>query len=380
LEAAPSTVVAAGHPVRRRHCVWQVIMRRTRELLYQTETTKLELLSTPIHALDLSMKDAIFGQAIPVVREELRRAGLTKLDPIFYISTGYGCIAGQPLIALGFYDFHPLLKDLNQEYRGWRYSDADIFDLLRHECGHAFCYSYKLYRRRDFRELFDVHGNFFNTYPDKDKFTYNPWSRDYVNPNGDHYAQKHPDEDFAESFTVWLTPRSHWKSVYKRYPRALRKLQYVDKIVKELGRKPPEVEINENWMLEPYGDIKQTVAQFMKAKPQRYYTKATGYVDPDLRDIFRQQPRVAKRSQLFRDFLRADAFIKAQKQALSTRVAYWVGVDPIVVTDLVEKLTTRARALNLWVDRTQHEKKLLELTSYVSVLCANYKSLGTYLR
>jgi hypothetical protein len=355
-------------------------MRRTRELLYQTETLKLELLATPIHQLDLKIEGTIFGQAIPVVREELRRSGITKLEPVFYISTGYGCIAGQPLIALGFYDFHPLLKELNQEFRGWRYSDADIFDLLRHECGHAFCYSYKLYRRRDFRDLFDVQGNFFNTYPEKDKFTYNPWSRDYVNPNGDHYAQKHPDEDFAETFTVWLTPRSGWRSSYKRYPLALRKLRYADKMVKDLGNKPIDVEVNTHWMLEPYESMKMTVAQFMHAKPNRYYSKSTGYVDPDLKDIFRKQPRSPTRHTLFRDYARADVFLKEQKQSLLTRIAYWVGVDTVVVADLLEKLISRARALNLWLDRAAEQKKLVEITTYVSVLCTNYKTLGTYLR
>ncbi len=355
-------------------------MRRTRELLFQTDTLKLELLNTPVNQLDLKVEDTIFAQAIPVVREELRRAGVRKLEPVFYISTGYGCIAGQPLISLGFYDFHPLLKDLNEEFRGWRYSDADIFDLLRHECGHAFCYSYKLYRRKDFRDLFDVRGNFFNTYPEKDQYHYNPWSRSYVNPNGDHYAQKHPDEDFAETFTVWLTPRSSWKKTYKGYPLALNKLRYADRVVREIGRALPAVEVDEGWKIEPYKQVKLTVAQFMKAKPNRYYHRATGYVDPDLKDLFRAQPTRLNRRELYSKFMRAEAFVKAHKQQLLTRVAYWVGVDNAVVFDLLDKLMTRAKALDLWMDRAQEEKKLVELTSYITTLCANYKNSGVYLK
>ncbi len=356
-------------------------MRRTRELLYQTETLKLELLNTPIRQLDLRIQDTIFGQAIPVIREELRRAGVTKLDPVFYISTGYGCIAGQPLIALGFYDFHPLLKDLNEEFRGFRYSDADVFDLLRHECGHAFCYSYKLYRRKDFRSMFDVHGNFFQTYPDSNKYEYNPWSRDYVNPNGDHYAQKHPDEDFAETFGVWLTPRSAWRKVYKNYPLALQKLRFADRVLKELGRAPPLVETNKDWMLEPYASMKLTVAQFFKAKPNRYYARTTGYVDPDLRDMFRAEPkRVAGRHALFRDYMRAEAFLKQHKLALVTRVSYWTGVDNTVTGDLLEKMIARARTLELWLARDQQDKKLVEMVSYVTALCSNYKNFGLYLK
>ncbi len=353
-------------------------MRRSQALLFSTDTKKLELLNTPICELDLRFEGTIFAQAIPVVKHELRRAGITKLEPIFYISTGYGCIAGQPIIALGFYDFDPLLKDLNEEFRGWRYSDADIFDLLRHECGHAFCYAYKLYRRKDFRELFDVQGHFFNTYPEGDEFEYNPWSRSYVNPNGDYYAQKHPDEDFAETFTVWLTPRSNWRKVYRNYPRALAKLEYTERIVAELGRQPILVEVNPTWMIEPYQEVKLTVAQFMKANPRHYYAKATGYVDVDLKLIFRKQPARLNRRQLFSRFARAETFIKQHKQTLISRIANRSGVDSAVVHDVLDKLIQRARALNLWLEKENADKKLVELTALITRMCMNYKHTGLF--
>ena len=82
-------------------------MRRTRELLYQIDTRKLELLQTPINQLDLKIKGTIFEQAIHAVQEDLARVGIKKLDPVFYISTGYGCIAGSPIISFGFYDCDP---------------------------------------------------------------------------------------------------------------------------------------------------------------------------------------------------------------------------------------------------------------------------------
>lgn len=55
-------------------------MRRTRQLLFQTETLKLELLNTPINQLDLKIEGTIFAQAIPLVKEELRRAGIRRLS------------------------------------------------------------------------------------------------------------------------------------------------------------------------------------------------------------------------------------------------------------------------------------------------------------
>jgi hypothetical protein len=48
------------------------------------------------------------------------------------------------------------------------------------------------------------------------------------------YAQSHPDEDFAETFAVWLTPRSNWRKRYEGWP-ALKKLQYVDELMAEIA-------------------------------------------------------------------------------------------------------------------------------------------------
>ena len=47
-----------------------------------------------------------------------------------------------------------------------------------------------------------------------------------------------PDEDFAETFAVWLTPRSNWRKRYEGWP-ALKKLQYVDELMAEIARQKP---------------------------------------------------------------------------------------------------------------------------------------------
>jgi hypothetical protein len=355
-------------------------VRRSRLLLYQPDTIKLELLNTPVNQLGLKTEGTFLAQAIAIVKEDLKRAHIRKMEPVFYLSTGYGCIAGSTIISLGFYDAHPLLKELNQEFRGWSYTDAQIVDVLRHELGHAFCYAYKLYRTPEFRQLFEVQGNFFDTYPASDEYDYNPWSRSYVNPNGDHYAQKHPDEDFAETFCVWLTPHSAWRRKYRSRPLALEKLGYVDRIIKELGRRDPLIETRLNWMYERVEDVKQSVAQFMGAKPARYYRKATGYVDPDLKQMFRPQPRIANRRALFRDYERAETFLRAHKLALLNRVAYWVGVDAAAPRDLLDKCIHRARALDLWLDRSQRDKKLMEITAYLTALCVNFKNTGGFMK
>src|SRR5690242_313270 len=111
-------------------------MRRSRDLLFNTDTQKLELLLTPLNKLGVTLEGCDLAEAIRIARADMKRVRLNKLQPQFYLSTGYGTITGSTSIALGFYDCTPLLKDLNEEFRGWRYSFDDVVNIVRHEVGH----------------------------------------------------------------------------------------------------------------------------------------------------------------------------------------------------------------------------------------------------
>src|SRR5213594_2695817 len=67
-----------------------------------------------------------------------------------------------------------------------------------------------------------------------------PFSRKYVRHIAGWYAQKHPDEDFAETFAVWLTPRSNWRRRFRGWP-AMTKLLYVDRTARRLAESEPVV-------------------------------------------------------------------------------------------------------------------------------------------
>ncbi len=355
-------------------------MRRSRALLFSTDTQKLELLLTPLNRLGLTLDACPLKEAVRIVRADMKRVGLNKLQPHFYLSTGYGTVAGTTSIALGFYDCHPLLNDLNAEFRGFRYSFDDVVNILRHEVGHAFSYAYKLYRRKDFRVMFNVKGNYFNTYPVTDRYVQraNPWSRDYVNPNGDYYAQKHPDDDFAETFGVWLQPRTNWRRIYKRYPGALRKLHFVEQIVHELRRTDPVID-QRPMPWDPLEEYSETVAQFFRARSLRKYRrKATGFIDPDLLELFWQTPAPRDNRRRERDYVHADNFIRKHKRDIVLQVSRWVSTDELVVKDLLDKCGARARGLDLWVRKDEREKKLVEFTSYVSYRCALFALNDSY--
>jgi hypothetical protein len=134
------------------------------------------------------------------------------------------------------------LAALEQRRRGWDrpYTENDVLQFLRHEMGHVVSYAYRLYARQDWRERF---GDFWRPYPEDD-YPFNPQSQDFVRHLmwPEFYAQKHPDEDWAETFAVWMTP--DWRAEYRDWPLALAKLEYCAQVVAELASRPvPETTV-----------------------------------------------------------------------------------------------------------------------------------------
>lgn len=224
-----------------------------------------KILNTRVNKLGLSLKGSTIENCIGELFDQLEESKI-KLRPKFYLSDGYGTCEGTANIGVAFWDIDNHLQMLGASYLGELYDIWDMRMVLRHEVGHAFCYSYKLYRRREFRKIFNVQGHFFNTYPMHDNFKKNPWSHDFVNPCGDHYAQKHPDDDFAETFATLLDPRTNWRRAYKHRRGALEKLAYVDSLIQELRAKPVLAKNDPDKVYGPIEEVTSTVREFFAAK------------------------------------------------------------------------------------------------------------------
>ncbi|MHC4605573.1 MAG: hypothetical protein ACYTAF_01390 [Planctomycetota bacterium] len=332
-------------------------MRRSRALLFDDRTIRLEILRTRICDLGLELRGTPLDRAIRRVHRELRSRKIS-LRPNFYLSGEYGCVPVTINIGLGFWDCNGHLRALNHEFRNFRNSTADLVNLVRHECGHAFCYSYKLYRTREFRSLFRVRGHFFQTYPSTDRYGYNPWSRDYVNIVGDHYAQKHPDDDFAETFAEFVRGDA-WKRKYRTKPGAMKKLQYVRKVARQWGRKEPLVKGDPNNLDEPVERLRRTVGDFLNAGLGRYRKKATGYIDRDLLSIFRRRGRSDGAVSVV-------DFVRENRQLVVQNASEWAHVSAGVVRDILEKVKVRAKAMDLVVPPGATRKALVEFTSFVT--------------
>ena len=241
--------------------------------------TNQELLDWRICDLGLELKGTPLEAPIGRLYNELAARNL-RVKPHCWLSEEWFSPDAIPGIAIPFYLAHPRLKRLERsqilEVEGG--TNAECLRLLRHESGHALQHAFRLHRRKKWRELF---GSSTEPYPDY--YRPNPGSRRYVVHLPHWYAQSHPDEDFAETFAVWLTPGSRWRRKYMGWP-ALQKLRYVDQLMHELaGQSPP---VRSRAKPDPVHRIKTTLGDHYRTKRERYRVLASRAYDQDLLRFF----------------------------------------------------------------------------------------------
>src|SRR5262249_15667134 len=132
---------------------------------------------------------------------------------------------------------------------------ADLLRYLRHEMGHVVNYAYRLYEREDWIKLF---GSI--TQPYIEEYRPEPFSPRFVRHLPGWYPQKHPDEDWAETFAVWMTPESDWRLDYADWPEALAKLEYCERTTKDLADRDPVVTAVE--LDEDVADLEYTLEHY----------------------------------------------------------------------------------------------------------------------
>jgi len=334
------------------------------KLLNGWETVRYELLNTRICDLDLRVRGSLIEPYCQRLADELEAKGLS-FRPAYYLTDCWGCPDGVPVIGIPFYLADSRLARIEREQSGLLESEQQIMMLLRHEAGHAFNYGYKLYGYMGWEEMFGPYSR-----PYREAFRPDPLSRDFVrhidhHMHGRTYAQKHPDEDFAETFAVWLTPGSGWRRRYRNWP-ALRKLRFVDLLMKEIRKERPKRRSGK--LCSPIEEMDIDLAKHYGQRAERYRAAAQGYVDDKLRDAF---PPVGGRCPVpVADFLRK------HQEALIVRVARWSGLAEGAVHNLLVKLQDRADALDLTFRRQELSSKLMDVTALATSLATNFVSTG----
>jgi hypothetical protein len=206
--------------------------------------------------------------------------------------------------------------------------------------------------------------------PYRDKFRPNPFSRNFVRHITHHqygrtYAQKHPDEDFAETFAVWLTPRSGWRRRYRTWP-ALRKLKFVDRSMQNLVGAEPKC--TRGRLETPVEDMDMLLAEHYGQRAERYRAAAQGYVDDKLQQVFPETRG--------RDVISASKLFREHADELLERVTHWSELDKEEVRTLLSKLEDRADALELHFPRRQERGKILDVTALATALAMDFAYTG----
>jgi hypothetical protein len=316
-----------------------------------------ELLGKRISQLGLRLEGSPVERFVHQLYRELERKGLKHFRPICYLSDEWGCPDGQPVIGIPFYLADPGLARLERQMNDLE-DEREIMMYLRHEAGHAFNYAYRLFITPEWRRLF---GPFNRRY--RDDYRPVPFSRKFVRHIAGWYGQKHPDEDFAETFAVWLTPRSHWRVRYKSWP-AIRKLRYVDQGVRRVRAQEPVVSTGD--LEVPVEDLKLTVEQFYRRLLRQNGAGVKVALEADLSDLFIPQGRRRK------GVRPAWELVEEHRKVLTDKITYWTGVRRPVVRALIEQIVRAAREFKLFADTARESDYLVELTAYGTTLAMNY--------
>jgi len=321
------------------------------------------LLDVRLCDLGLTIAGSWLEARIQVLHDELAVRGL-EFRPHYWLSAEWFSPDGVPGVAIPFYLAHPRLMRLEKaqmlEVEGG--TPEWCLKILRHEAGHAFDNAYRLRERRRRAEIF---GRPSTPYPDF--YLPKPYSKSFVLHLDSWYAQSHPDEDFAETFAVWLKPDGDWRQRYADWP-ALRKLEYVDTVMRGLAGKPPRVSTRRT--VEPLDRLKTTLRKHYARKREHYGLEYPNFYDRDLRRLFSDAPE-------FRQNKPAARFIQSLRRDLRRMVAEATGSYQYTIDRVIEDMITRAAQLHLRL-RYPEDRTTLDFMMLVTVQTMNYLLSGRH--
>ena len=161
-----------------------------------------QLLDLRMCDLPIALAGSVMQGRIAELQAELDTREL-RVPIHYYLAEEWFTPDGATSMAMPFYLAHPRLERLERaqmlEVEGGDYEWC--MRILRHEAGHVVDNAYKLRLKRLRKLLFGLPSE-----PYPEFYTPKPYSKSFVMHIDPWYAQSHPDEDFAETFAVWLTP------------------------------------------------------------------------------------------------------------------------------------------------------------------------------
>ncbi len=320
-----------------------------------------EILDLQFRELDLHIEGTELASRIDELYRELEARTLV-FRPHFWLSDEWFTPDGIAGVAIPFYLAHPRLAKLELaqmlEVEGG--DPASCMRILRHEAGHAIDNAFHLRRRRTRRALF---GSSSEPYPES--YSPKPYSKNFVLHLDSWYAQSHPDEDFAETFAVWLTPDAEWRQRYHDWP-AVKKLKYMDDLMKSVAGKTPA--LTSGGTLDPLPSLKKTLRQHYRRKRRHYGIDYPSFYDRDLRRLFSDAPEFAQH-------ITAAQFLTRIRKPIRKLVSDWTGIYQYTIDQVFMDMIERCRQLNLRLAVTEDQARL-EFPVLLTVQAMNYLHQG----
>lgn len=320
-----------------------------------------QLLDLRFCDLGLTIQGTPLEERIARLHAELADRGLC-FRPHCWLSSEWFSPDGVPGIAIPFYLAHPRLMALEerQVYDVEGGTPRWCMQLLRHESAHALDSAYFLHRKKGWRETFGAYSQPYAKF-----YNPKPYSKSYVLHLDLWYAQSHPAEDWAETFAVWLDPASRWRKRYQGW-RALKKLEYVDRLMREVAGTEPRVRSRER--VEPLSRLKTTLREHYAAKKKRYGLDYPSFYDRDLHRLFPPLPEgvpaPARRKS-------GAAFLRKIRPELRRQVARWTGEYQYTIDQVLAEMIERCEELGLTHTKPDDEAKRDALV-LVTVQTMNY--------
>jgi hypothetical protein len=317
------------------------------------------LLDTRICDLPLQIEGTWLEDRVAQLHKELRARDIL-FQPRCYLADEWLTPEDEPEIGIPFYLAHPRLIALEQkmmlEAEG---STPDwCMKLLRHESGHALSYAYGLHKRRSWQKVF---GKSTQAY--EDTYRFRPYSRSFVRHLDYYYAQYHPDEDWCETFAVWLTPGLDWQKQYRGW-KALEKLEFVDKLMREVaGQRPAKEGGRQYWKA---ANIRSTLRRFYKLRHDAEAENLPAFHDTNLRRMFTEGAATGEHRRSVARLL------QTHRKALLITVSSWTGEKRFMVNSVYKAIHQRAKALRL-VTEDPEPAAMLQLATYLTTLMMNYR-------